>query len=298
MFSGPHASALSFVACPRNGDDPEVARARYVPVERYLTRWHLPESEFDPDGVTLERLLSHTAGLSLHGYPGFQPGEELPTGEESLSGATNGAGDVRLIHEPGSKWQYSGGGYTIAQLLVEEVSGKTFAEYMRETVLIPLGMEHSDYRWTEEIDRLAATPYDRGGEPIGGPRFTAQAAASLQTSAEELARFAIASMTKFSTNPVLKPETIERMQVPVPPGPETYGLGYAVQERKGVHTVGHGGGNEGWISMLTIAPKTGDAIVILTNGSNGSQLVRPIEDAWIDYMAARAGKPASAGSDG
>ena len=258
-----------------------------VPVDRYLTRWRLPESEFDAAGVTLERLLSHTAGLSLHGYPGFDPGQALPTIEASLGGDTNGSEDVRLIHAPGSKWKYSGGGYTIAQLLVEEVTGERFAEFMRDAVFGPLGMEHSDYRWTEEIDRLAATPYDRNGEPIGGPRFTAQAAASLQTSAEELARFAIAGMTKFSENPVLDPETIERMQVPMPPGPEAYGLGYMVQEHEGFRTVGHGGSNRGWIARLTIAPETGDAIVILTNGSNGGRVTRPIEEAWLGSLADR-----------
>lgn len=50
-----------------------------VPVSRYLTRWSLPASEFDADGVTVRRLLSHTAGLSLHGYPGWGPDAELPT---------------------------------------------------------------------------------------------------------------------------------------------------------------------------------------------------------------------------
>ena len=98
-----------------------------VPVSTYLTRWQLPESEFDHDGVTMRRLLSHTAGLSLHGYPGFHPDDPLPSVEESLSGATNGAGAVYVAHEPGSKWQYSGGGYTLAHLIVEEVTGQPFA---------------------------------------------------------------------------------------------------------------------------------------------------------------------------
>ncbi len=102
-----------------------------APVENYLTRWRLPPSAFDHDDVTLRRLLSHTAGLQLHGYPGFEPDEQLPTVVASLSGATNGSGDVRVIMTPGTKWQYSGGGFTIAQLLVEEMTGRPFHEYMR-----------------------------------------------------------------------------------------------------------------------------------------------------------------------
>ena len=74
-----------------------------APVATYLTRWSLPESGFDEDGVTMRRLLSHTAGLSLHGYPGWGPDELLPTLEESLSGNTNGAGAVGVI-EPGTRW--------------------------------------------------------------------------------------------------------------------------------------------------------------------------------------------------
>lgn len=254
-----------------------------APIADSLTRWTLPPSEFDARGVTLRRLLSHTAGLSLHGYPGFDPGQPLPTLEQSLAGDTNGAGDVRLVRAPGTKWQYSGGGYTLVQLMIEELSGQPFAEYMRSAVLLPLGMEHSDYRWTEEVGRLAATPYDEEGKPIGGPRFTAAAAAGLQTSAAELARFVCASLTRFAGDDaptVLTRATIERMQTPAPAAPE-YGLGYEIERRGALVVVGHGGANRGWMANLRLVPASGDGIVILTNGSNGQRLHIPIERAWL-----------------
>ena len=262
-----------------------------APVLDQITRWKLPESEFDPRGVTLRRLLSHTAGLSLHGYPGFPPGRELPTLEASLSGDTNGAGDVRLVHEPGTRWQYSGGGYTLAQLLLEEKSGRSFAEFMREEVLLPLGMQHSDYRWTDDITRWAATPYDEDGKPIGGPRFTEAAAAGLQTSAADLARFGIASMPAFAPKDsprVLEKETIALMQTPAPASGE-YGLGYEVLQREGIVTVGHGGSNDGWMARLCLEPKTGEGIVILTNGSNGTRLYLEIEKVWLASLRSPAG---------
>ena len=78
-----------------------------APAEKYLTRWHLPKSEFDTDKVTIRRLLSHTAGLSLHGYPGWSPKDDLPSIEESLDGKNNGPGRVEIIMEPGTKWKYS-----------------------------------------------------------------------------------------------------------------------------------------------------------------------------------------------
>ncbi len=256
-----------------------------APAERYLSRWQLPPSEFDNSGVTIRRLLSHTAGLSLHGYPGFEPGEKLPTIEESLSGATNGPGDVRVTMQPGTQWSYSGGGYTILQLIVEEVTGERFADYMRSRVLRPLGMASSDYGWTPAIDRLAATPYNALGEPIGGPRFTALAAAGLQVSLEDLARFAVAGLPSYSTSPtLLKPQTIALMESPAPASPD-YGLGYSISSSQGVTFVGHGGANEGWMAAFRIVPETGDGVVVLTNSSTGFMVNGPLLCAWGRWVA-------------
>jgi len=257
-------------------------------------RWQLPASEFDVAGVTLRRLLSHTAGLSLHGYPGFWPPKALPTLEASLGGDTNGAGDVRLEAAPGTRWKYSGGGYTLAQLLLEETSGTSFAEYMRAKVLEPLGMKSSAYGWPADILAASATPYDSGGEPLprGGPLFPELAAAGFQTTPADLGRFAEASLARAQA-PVLEPATLALMQSPAPASPE-YGLGYEVQRQRGVLLVGHGGANEGWMARLSLAPESGDGIVILTNGSNGQAVIRVLERAWLEHVAAGAPKPAGA----
>jgi len=262
-----------------------------APVERYLTRWHLPPSEFDHDKVTLRRLLSHTAGLRLHGYPGFAPSERLPTIEESLSGATNGSGDVRVIMEPGAKWQYSGGGYTIAQLLVEEVTGRPFSEYMRTEVLQPLDMTSSSYVWDDMVSARAATPYGPLG-PIPGPRFTAQAAASLETSLDDFVRFALASMSserpEFATD-VLPPPVVAAMQQPVPPSTD-YGLGYGVVEvLDGAHAVGHGGANDGWMARFLVVPRTGDGLVVMTNSTLGGSVHGYLFCQWGRAVLAETG---------
>lgn len=254
-----------------------------APVETYLTRWHLPESEFSNDGVTIRRLLSHTAGLSLHGYPGFEPGDELPTVEESLSGATNGPGAVFVAHEPGSKWQYSGGGYTLAQLIVEEVTGRTFPEYMDAEVLGPLGMHDSSYPWDADVDRIAAQPYGGVGEPIPGPRFTAMAAASLKTTLHDFLRFARASLGTLDepagSDGVLSAETLQLMQTPAPPS-DDYGLGYSVEETEGITFAGHGGANQGWMAQLEVTPGDGHGLVVMTNGSNGGVIIRAVMCEW------------------
>ena len=265
-----------------------------APASRYLTRWQLPESAFDHDGVTVRRMLSHTAGLSLSWYPGFQPGEPLPTVEESLSGATNGTGNLFVAYEPGSRWEYSGGGYTLSQLIIEEVTERPFAEYMESEVLEPLGMHSSSYLWDEDIDRIAATPHGPLGEPIGGPRFTAMAAAGLQTTLDDITRFALASLGRLSgehgTAGVLGRETLALMQLPVEPSRD-YGLGYTYEVSEGVALIGHGGANHGWMALLSVAPETGDGLVVMTNGTNGGGVHRAIDCAWRSRVTGEACEP-------
>lgn len=250
-------------------------------------RWMPPESSFDVRGVTLRRLLSHTAGLTLHGYPGFWPEERpsLPTLEASLAGDTHGAGDVRLEAAPGSRWKYSGGGYTWAQLLCEEASGQGFAEFMRERVLLPLGMTRSSYGWPAGVAEAAARPHDESGEPgpRGGPCFPELAAAGLLTTANDLARFALASLPRHGGEAVLTRATLEAMQTPVENSP-AYGLGYQLRREGKLQVVGHGGANQGWIAQLSLVPESGDALVVLTNGSNGSAVVGPLEALWLQGL--------------
>ncbi len=112
-----------------------------APVSTYLSRWSLPESEFDNSGVTVRRLLSHTAGLTDGlGYGGFAPGQPVQPIEASLTRAADASpgadGAVRVGIEPGSAFEYSGGGYTLLQLIVEEVSGQSFNDYMRSAVFV------------------------------------------------------------------------------------------------------------------------------------------------------------------
>ncbi|MHC4993305.1 MAG: serine hydrolase, partial [Planctomycetota bacterium] len=253
-----------------------------APVESYLTRWHLPDSSFDQGGVTMRRLLSHTAGLSLHGYPGFQPTDQLPTVEASLSGATNGPGAVFLIMEPGTQWKYSGGGYTLAQLIVEEVTGQRFHDYMEKAVLEPLGMTNSAYEWPDRVTKIAATPYDGLRQPIPGPRFTAVAAAGLQTTARDLSRFVEASLTPK----VLDAETVRLMQQPANGASPQYGLGYGVsQVTENITRVGHGGSNQGWVANIAMLLESGDGLVVLTNASYGSGVIRQVRCAWSEWLS-------------
>lgn len=266
-----------------------------APVDTYLTRWHLPPSEFDESQVTIRRLLSHSAGLSLHGYPGFEPDQTLPTLEESLSGATGGSGDVRIVAQPGEKFSYSGGGYTLLQLLVEEVSGQPFSDYMQQQVLNPLGMERSSFDILPSKGVVTASAYDASGQQLPLYNFTARAAAGLYTSASDLGRFVAAAMPTVSGDlpgrGLLSPTTVaEMLSAAVPLSGsnaamgDSFGLGYSVENTSDeILVASHSGGNRGWRSYIGLAPQTGEGIVILTNSDGGTNVIYPVLRLWAPW---------------
>jgi len=162
------------------------------PILGHLRRWRPPPSLFNADGLTVRRLLSHTAGLSVHGYLGQTPDRPLPSIAASLAGETGASFPVELLEPPGRHWRYSGGGYSVAQLLVEELTGRPFADYLRAEVLEPLGLTASSFRWSRTAE--TARPHDAVGGPLPDFIFAEQAAAGLVTTAPDLARFLAAAL--------------------------------------------------------------------------------------------------------
>lgn len=252
-----------------------------TPVSAYLTRWALPESKFDNSKVTVRRLLSHTAGLTDRlGYAGFAPSATVPSLEESLKrpDADPGvSGAIEVGYEPGTEWQYSGGGYAILQLLIEEVSGEPFENFMQRVIFRPLGMVRSSYSWTSADGSTLATFYDVDSKPTPHYRYSAVAAASLYTSVSDLTRFVQAHLPGKNGEPigrgVLAPATINEMWRPHASRflEDIWGLGtilYA-SNNKGGFIVGHDG-NRRKPPINTAArfnPATGNGIVILETGT-------------------------------
>src|SRR5262249_44546830 len=115
------------------------------PVNELLKRWKLPENEFTvARKVTVRDLLSHTAGATVGGFPGYPAGTPLPSLLEILDGKPPAnTPPIRVDSVPGPTYRYSGGGYTVLRLMLEDVSGQPFDELMRKMVLEPLGMMHS-----------------------------------------------------------------------------------------------------------------------------------------------------------
>jgi CubicO group peptidase (beta-lactamase class C family) len=266
-----------------------------APVDRYLTRWHLP-ADSNAVKVTVRRLLSHTAGISVPSVGGVNAGDPLPTLLDQLEGrgATAESGAVRVIIPPGTKYEYSGGGYAILQLLIEDVSGKPFARYMHDEVFVPLKMRHTTYGWSDDVAKTVAIPYndqDRAAYPHR--LYSALAAAGLYSTADDMATFLMAHCARESAAPgagVIRPETLAAMMRPAEQAPR-YGLGYEVMPPLGpIGIVGHSGSNPGWKTNFMMLPTVGVGIVVMTNTDGGRarlDVLRVFRDAVLKAYAPR-----------
>jgi CubicO group peptidase (beta-lactamase class C family) len=254
-----------------------------APVMPRLVRWRFPSSTPHRDRVTVRHLLSHTAGLDDGlGYGGFAPDQPVQTIEESLSGPRDSTvgpvGEIRVVREPGSAMAYSGGGYAVLQLLVEEMSGRPFAEFMADEVLTPLGMNGATFDpQTLDAALVLADGVDAELAPQAPRRYAAVAAVGLHATARDLARFAQALVRQ---NPVLSPTTVAEMLRAQPRTGGSWGLGHTIfVDTPDVRIVGHDGGTPpSWGASVRVNPTTGNGFVLLASG--GGTLVTTMADAW------------------
>lgn len=264
-----------------------------APVSRYLKRWSLPPSEFDLDGVTVRRLLSHTAGLTDGlGYGGFKPGETVQSLAESLTKASDASpgrdGMTRVGQAPGAGWVYSGGGYTLLQLLIEDVTGQSFEDFMQGAVFKPLGMNRSSFVTADDAPNLAEFFDETGGQAIHY-RFSALAAASLYTSVGDLAKLIQAH--RASPPGFLSQATLRQMRRAEASqfGVDIWGLGTVLYAptASGGWIIGHDGSNAPAINTaMRFDPESGDGVIILATGN-----VRLATQAGGDWVFWRTGKP-------
>lgn len=248
-------------------------------VNTYLKSWKVPDNTFTNDQkVTLRHLLTHTAGTTVHGFPGYSQKETLPSTSEVLEGKGN-TDTVGVDTQPGTNWRYSGGGYTIMELLVEEVTGMELDAYLDPTILSPLGMTHSTYAQPLPKNKHAnaSAAYTADGNIIEGywNNYPEQAAAGLWTTPTDLARYYIAVqqiMAGEQTGPLSK-STIEQM---LTQHKNDWGLGPTLKMIDGALLFGHGGKNAGFSNNMMGFVNKGDAVVVMTNGDNGTKIMQEI----------------------
>jgi CubicO group peptidase (beta-lactamase class C family) len=242
-----------------------------------LKSWHLPDNEFTTrHKVTIRNILNHTAGTTVWGFPGYAHADKVPTVVEVLEGKGN-TDAIRVWKEPDQSWRYSGGGYTILQLLLTDVSGRPFPALMEAMVLKPLGMTSSTYeqplpmKWQSR----AAHGYRADGSPVAGGWhiYPEMAAAGLWTTPSDLAKYLLeVQQERHGKGHILAEKTTALM---LTPGMNNHGLGPVInQDGK---RFGHGGADEGFQADMTAFLDGTAGVVIMTNSDNGSLLARQIE---------------------
>jgi CubicO group peptidase (beta-lactamase class C family) len=250
-------------------------------VNDYLASWQIPTNDGWLPRVTLRQLLSHTAGTTVHGFPGYPAKGLRPTIPQVLNGeppANNQPVVVDLL--PGAQFRYSGGGTTIAQQVVLDVMSRPFADLMRELILDPLGMTDSTFEQplpaAVAVRAATAHPWNgvqtRGGWHV----YPEMAAAGLWTTAGDLARLGTEVMRTLRGDRStlgLKQDTVAEMLRPQLPdqkvGQDFVGLGWFCSGQDNEFEFGHQGGNEGYLAEIGLFPAQGRGAVVINNSIQG-----------------------------
>jgi CubicO group peptidase (beta-lactamase class C family) len=253
-------------------------------VNRHLKSWKVPDGEFSSrQAVTSRALMSHTSGADDgFGFPGYEPTAPRPSVVQILNGdAPSNVGKVTFARPPYAAYKYSGGGVTLMQLLLTDVTGERFAALMRARVLDPLGMRGStfDQPLPEAWAGRAAHAHNEQGAHGEVPWhvYPEQAAAGLWTTPSDLARFVIEvqQAVRGPKGSVLSQASAREMTSPVGTGP--YGVGLAVEQRGEGWYFGHGGSNWGFRCSLIAHVRKGYGVVVMTNGDAGGGVIAEIE---------------------
>ena len=254
-----------------------------APVSQYLKSWQFPLTDYRIEKITVRQLLSHTAGMPLGDFTNiYSPGEVMPSNRDVMTD------EVVLMREPGTRFSYSNTGYNLLEILIEDVTGQSFSDYIRREVLLPLGMESAVFDIDKAVTPYPPTGYNLKGEPVPVYLYPSKASGGLFATAHDIARFAASGMQE---NPVLSIESINRMYKPESYKIgiyglvfEAYGFGHYIEKLpNGMVSVSHGGQGNGIMTHMQAVPETGDAIVILTNSQRSWPFIAYVLSNWAQW---------------
>jgi len=281
----------------------KLAQVRHLDLDRnvndYLISWKVPDNDFTRnEKVTIRRLLSHTAGLNVGGFPGYEKTAKIPDTVGVLEGAGNSP-KVEVVAVPGSKHSYSGGGYVVLQKLVEDLTGKPFVRYMQDELLTPLKMSESSY--DPYPSKNMSLAYQANGKvyPGGWHVYPELAPAGLWTTPSDLAKFcfAVRDASEGTPGAYLSQDLAKQMLTPSmkPEGGDGYGLGLEFRGKDLNASFGHGGSNAGFKSEMFYFFRRDLGVVLMTNSDSGrivrNELTRSISNLYqLDLFPAKTVK--------
>lgn len=245
-------------------------------VDAILPGVDLGEISPENTSISLRALLSHTAGATVGGFPGYAIDETVPSNLDVILGGENANTDAVVFNaNPYSAFSYSGGGFQVAQAVIEAHSGKPFETVMDEYVLAPAGMTSSTFapKTPGSSSQGIAVAHNGDGSPVKGGWhvYPEQAAAGLWTTPSEYTNFVFALLQKGDgeTESSLSETVSAEVLTPVS---EAYGLGIGIEDVDGRIRYRHGGSNRGYRCFFLAFPDTGEVFVLMTNSANGSVL--------------------------
>ncbi len=264
-----------------------------LPVESQIETWDFPESSFDAHEVTIGRLLAHSGGTSIESYPGYRFGEAIPSLVETLNGNSNGAGEVRLVYRPGSETRISSGGFAVVQLAMQETvffTDVSFENFMLGSVLLPLGMTSSDFRFPPAITTAMATSYDATGAALPIPRFRVMAAHGLMTTLDDLISYAersirVAGGESYNLLPGFTISTLRTLSERAAGESPVYARGNEIRRIGSLVTMGQRGRGDGMRSAIYVDPFREQAVIVLANSASADPLIDYVICRWYEEAA-------------
>lgn len=263
-------------------------------VNNYLLQWKVKDNSYtEKKPVTLRGILSHTAGLSVHGFEDYLPEEPIPNTIQILNGEKPAKNSkVEVIYPVGSRFQYSGGGITICQKIIEDVTGLSYPEAAEQILFKPLGLKRTSYEnpLPLSFDNVAKA-HDGNGNAIALPRgyqtMPETAASGLWTTLIDFSKLLalIKSKNRNDSSNFLSPELIDEMVTEQHPG--TYGLGPKIIQVKGKKVIEHGGSNDSYKAIFIIFWEKESGYILQSNGSNGMDLIveaLPFLDTYVNQI--------------